>query len=60
MTDEKIIELAIRKHPECDFGVVRNGMNGFFQITRVVLLWKNEQGYLDGYKPLFTVEGYPA
>lgn len=59
MSDEEIIADAKSMHPGMEFGVVRNGMNVFFQLTRVVQLWKDEQGYLDGYKPLATIEGYP-
>ena len=60
ITDDAIIEDAIKRHPECSFGQVVNGMNCFFEITRVVRLWRNEDCYLHDDPPRHEVEGYPA
>lgn len=60
MSDEEIIDDAIGMHPECAFGRVENGLTAFFQMTRVVLLWRNEDCYLAGDPPRHTVQGYPS
>jgi hypothetical protein len=47
-------------HPDCKFGVVRNGMTAFFQLTRGVLCYRNEECYLNEDPAKYEVEGYPA
>lgn len=59
-TDEEIIADAKSQHPECGFGLVRPGLNCFFQRTRCVSLWRNEECYLAGDPSRAEVEGYPA
>ena len=58
MTDAEIIVDAIRKHPDCSFGIVKDGLTAFLQLTRVVQLWRNEECYTAGDLPRHTVEGY--
>ena len=60
MTDQEILRDALSRHPECKYGEVKNGLTPFFQLTRVVNLWKDERGKLDGYMPLYVIEGYPG
>ena len=58
MTDAEIIIDAIRKNPDCSFGIVKDGINAFLQLTRVVLLWRNEECYIAGDPPRHTIQGY--
>lgn len=58
LTDDEIIEDAMKRHPECKYGRVYNGMNWAFQMTRVVKLWRNEDCYLNDDPCKFEVEGY--
>ena len=58
MSEQAIINDAISKHPDCSYGVVRNGLNALLQLTRVVKLWRNEECYLSGDPPKYVVEGY--
>lgn len=60
MTDEEIIEDALGRYPECSFGQVVNGMNCWFQLTRVAKLWRNEECCLAGDPCKHEVEGYPG
>lgn len=59
-TDAEIIEDAIRRYPECSYGMVVNGLTPFLQLTRVVRLWRNEECYFSDDPPRHEVEGYPA
>lgn len=52
------IDDALAKHPDCTYGDWANGMNGWLQVTVVVKLWRNEECYLAGDPPKYTVEGY--
>jgi hypothetical protein len=60
MTDSEIIADAIRRHPDCTYGEVQNGLNPLLPLTRVVNLWRNEECALAGDPPRHVVEGYPA
>jgi len=59
MTDQEVIIDAIKKHNDCSFGVVKDGINAFLQRTRVVQLWRNEECYNAGDPPRHTIQGYP-
>jgi hypothetical protein len=59
-SDDECIEDAIKQHPECSYGRIVNGMNCFFQLTRVVRLWRNEECANAGDPHRHEVEGYPA
>lgn len=58
LSDDEIIEDAMKRHPECKYGRVYNGMNCMFQLTRVVKLWRNEDCYLNDDPCRHEVEGY--
>lgn len=60
LTDDEIIIDAIKKHPDCSYGEVRNGMNCAFQLTRVVLLWPDRRSADVGNHFKYEVEGYPS
>lgn len=60
MTQEEAKLDALQKHPCCKYAEVRNGLSAMWNLTWVVLLWRNEECYLEGDPPKHTVEGYPA
>lgn len=57
-TPEEAIADAKAKHPDCEHGEVRNGMNWRFDLTHVVALWRNDECYLNDEPPKYQVEGY--
>ena len=58
MTNEEIKIDALQKHPDCKYAEVVPGMNAIFQITRVVLLWRNEECWAAGDPPRYEEQGY--
>ena len=59
MNDNEVVADAIKMHPDCSFGIVKDGVNAFLQMTRVVQLWRNEECYNADDPPRHTVQGYP-
>lgn len=60
MRYEEAMADALAKHPDCTYADWDNGMNGLFQMTIVVKLWRNAECRLAGDPPEHVVEGYPA
>ncbi len=60
MNDNDLVTYCLGGNPDCTYGEVRNGLTAFFRVTRVVVLWRNEECYLEGDPPRRTVEGFPA
>ncbi len=59
MTNEEIKIDAIRRHPDCSYAEIFNGLSFTFQRTRSVSLWRNEECFLAGDPPRYQVDGYP-
>lgn len=51
---------ALRKHPDCKYAEVYNGLTMFLETTWVVKLWRNEDCYLANDPPKYIEEGYPT
>jgi hypothetical protein len=49
---------ALAKHPDCAYADWENGMNSNFRMTIVVMLWRNEECFINNDPPRHEVEGY--
>lgn len=57
-TAEDAIQDALSRYPDCTYAEWDNGLNGWFQLTYVVKLWRNEDCWAAGDPPRHVVEGY--
>ena len=52
------IDEALAMHPDCSYGDWDNGLDCYLRLTVVVNLWRNEECYLAGDRPRYTVGGF--